>query len=181
MTGGPTRPLCVTVTLWPAIVTVALRDAFAVFVEIFSATLPGPEPPPLSVNHAGAPEADHVHPDCVVTVTAAVAAEARTDTLTGATAYVHAAVAVCVTVKVLPAIVSVPVRLAPELLVATMNVTVPFPLPGPALMTATQATLLTAAHAQVAAAVTTLLPEPPFDVNDRLAGEIDAVQVLTGP
>jgi hypothetical protein len=85
-------------------------------------------------------------------------------------------VPVCVTVKVFPAIVSVPVRLTPELLVATMNVAVPVPLPGPGLIIATHATLLTASHGQVDAAVTVLVPEPPSEVNERLVGEIDVVQ-----
>jgi hypothetical protein len=94
---------------------------------------------------------------------------------------VHWAVAVCVTVNVLPAIVSVPVRLSPERFDATINVTVPVPWPGPGLSIAIQAVLLTASHAHVAPAVTVLLPEPPSDVNDRADGEIDIVQLLTAP
>jgi hypothetical protein len=90
---------------------------------------------------------------------------------------VHAAVAVCVTVNVFPAMVSVPLRLAPDEFVPTMNVAVPFPLPGPALMNETHVRLLTAVHAQVDAAVTVLLPEPPLDVNERLVGEIEVVHV----
>jgi hypothetical protein len=89
---------------------------------------------------------------------------------------VHVAVAVCVTVNVLPAIAIVPVRLAPELLVATMKVAVPFPCPGPALRTAIQATLLIAVHAHAGGAVTVLLPEPPSDVKARDVGEIEVVQ-----
>ena len=72
--------------------------------------------------------------------------------------------------------VSVPVRVAPELLVAMMKLTVPFPLPGPALITAIHATLLAASHAHVEAAVTTLLPNPPSDVYEPALGEIDVVQ-----
>lgn len=60
--------------------------------------------------------------------------------------------------------------------VATIKVTVPFPFPGPALMTATHATLLSASHRHVGSAVTVLLPEPPSAVNERLVGEIDVVQ-----
>jgi hypothetical protein len=94
---------------------------------------------------------------------------------------VHWAVAVCVTVNIFPAIVSVPVRLRPERLDATINVTVPVPLPGPGLSIAIHAVLLTASHAQVAPAVTVLLPEPPSEVNDRADGEIDIVQLLSTP
>lgn len=86
--------------------------------------------------------------------------------------------AACVIVNVFPAIVRVPVRLDVDEFVATMKVTVPFPRPGPALSTATQATLLSAVHAQVDAAVTVLVPEPPSDVNERLVGEMDVVQAL---
>jgi hypothetical protein len=81
-------------------------------------------------------------------------------------------------VNTLPAIVRLPVRLAPELLVATMKVTVPVPAPGPALISAIQAVLLSAVHEHVGAAVTVLLPEPPLEVNDREVGDIDGAQLL---
>ena len=77
--------------------------------------------------------------------------------------------------KVFPAIVTVPVRFAPELFVATMKEAVPLPFPGPALITATHATLLTVVHAHVDPVVTVLLPEPPAEVNDRVVGEMDMV------
>jgi hypothetical protein len=66
----------------------------------------------------------------------------------------------CTTVAVWPAIVSVPVR-APELLVATANVTVPLPVPlAPPVMTIHVA-LLDADHAQPAVVVTLTEPTPP--------------------
>jgi hypothetical protein len=69
-------------------------------------------------------------------------------------------------------------RLAPDRFVATMNVTLPLPFPGPALRTATQATLLSALHAQADGADTTLLPDPPSAVNHRLVGTIEKEQAL---
>lgn len=87
-------------------------------------------------------------------------------------------VAVWVTVRVFPATVRVPVRGAPVLLVATMKVIVPFPRPGPALMSAIQATLLAASHAHDEAALTVLLPKPPSEVKVRATGEMDVVQLL---
>lgn len=81
----------------------------------------------------------------------------------------------------MPAIASVPVRLAPEVLVATMKVTLPFPFPGPALRTATHQTLLSAVHAHVGPADTVLLPEPPSEVNDRVVGEIKVLQGAGAP
>jgi len=85
-----------------------------------------------------------------------------------------------VTVNTRSAIVSVPVRVLPELLVATMNVTLPLPFPGPALSTAIQATLLSASHAHAGGAVTVLLPEPPSEVNQRDVGTIENEHALAG-
>jgi hypothetical protein len=81
-------------------------------------------------------------------------------------------------VNVWSAIVNVPMRLAPDRLVATMNVTLPLPFPGPALRTAIQAALLSAPHAHACGAVTTLLPDPPSAVNHRLVGTIEKEQAL---
>lgn len=86
----------------------------------------------------------------------------------------------CVTVYVLPAIVSVPVRVAVDEFVATMKATVPFPRPGPALITATHAMLLIASHSHAELAVTVALPNPPSEVNERAVDEIDDVQTLGG-
>ena len=158
---------------------VADRGVFDGFASAAIVTVPDPPPPPLSVSHSGTPDHVQPHPACVVTAIPDESALARRVTVRGDTEYVHVAVAVCVTVYVFPAIVSVPVRDAPVLLVATMNVTVPLPRPGPGLMSATHATLLAASQAQVDTAVTLLLPNPPSDVNDRLDGEIDVVQVDT--
>lgn len=158
---------------------VADRGVLSEFAGAAIVTVAEPPPPPLNVSHGGTPDHVQPHPACVVTFTPVDAAAARSVTVVGDTEYVHVAVAVWVTVNVFPAIVSVPVRDAPLLFVATTNVTVALPRPGPALMIATQATLLAASHGQLASAVTLLLPNPPSDVNDRLEGEIDVVQVDT--
>ena len=76
------------------------------------------------------------------------------------------------TVKVAPAIVSVPVRLDP-VFAATPNVTEPVPDPvAPPVMVIHDA-LLDAVQPQPVAAVTLLLPVPAAAVNDWLVGEID--------
>ncbi len=76
------------------------------------------------------------------------------------------------TVKVAPAIVSVPVRLDP-VFAATPNVTEPLPDPvAPPVMVIHDA-LLDAVQPQPVAAVTLLLPLPAAAVNDWLVGEID--------
>jgi hypothetical protein len=64
-------------------------------------------------------------------------------------------------VNVWPPMVSVPVRLPPEL-AAAANVTFPFPVPEAALVTVSQGAFATAVHVQDAAdAVTAIDPGPP--------------------
>jgi hypothetical protein len=75
----------VTVRLCPAIVSVAVRGVFARFAVRVSVTLPGPDPPPVMVNHDGAPDADQPHPVCVVTLTLEVPPDARAVTFAGDT------------------------------------------------------------------------------------------------
>ena len=82
-----------------------------------------------------------------------------------------------VTVNVAPAIVSVPVRLEATVFAATSNVTEPLPDPLAPPVTVIHAALLVAVHGQPVATVTLLLPVPAAAVNDRLVGEIDAVQL----
>jgi hypothetical protein len=72
---------------------------------------------------------------------------------------------------VLPAIVSVPVRLVP-VFAATPKVTVPFPVPAAPAVTVIHAALLTAVHTQPAGALTVVPAVPPAAVSDWLAGEM---------
>jgi hypothetical protein len=69
--------------------------------------------------------------------------------------------AACVTVKVWPAMVSVPVRGLEFGLLATANPTAPLPEPEAPLVTVIQASLLTAVQLHPPGAVTLELPEPP--------------------
>jgi hypothetical protein len=64
-------PAWVTVTVWPATVTVALRDEAAVFAVAVTLTalLPDPLAPLVTVNHAAVLVAVHVHPVGAVTFT----------------------------------------------------------------------------------------------------------------
>src|ERR1051326_8357616 len=72
----------------------------------------------------------------------------------------------CVTVKVFPAMVIVPVRRSP-LLAATEKLTVPLPDPLPPLLIVIQlGLLLVAVQAQPVPAVTFTLPLPPLEPND---------------
>jgi hypothetical protein len=78
-----------------------------------------------------------------------------------------------VTVTVCPPIVIVPVRVLAVLFAATVNETVPVPLPFAPEVITMNAALLAAVHAQPASVVTVRLPAPPPDGNDWLAGETE--------
>jgi hypothetical protein len=84
--GGPSLPLCVSVTARPAIVIVAVRVVRPRFAAIESVAVPLPEPLPLDVTHAGSPAALHEHPACAVTVTEPLPAAAPKDSAPGDTA-----------------------------------------------------------------------------------------------
>ena len=104
-------PACVTVKVLPAIVTVPVRDVVPVFAATSYVTdpLPLPVAPALIVIQAALLVAVHAHPLPAVTVTVPLTVVEATLADAGAIVGVHGAPA-CVTVKVLPAIVTVPVR-----------------------------------------------------------------------
>src|SRR5579863_9042506 len=76
-----------------------------------------------------------------------------------------------VTVKVWPAIVTVPVRGPPEFAPA-LTTTAPLPAADPPEVTVIHAALLLAVHAQPAGAVTTALALPPVSLSAATAGLI---------
>jgi hypothetical protein len=83
----------------------------------------------------------------------------------------------CVTVKVRPAIVIVPVRFLPAL-AATLKATLPLPAPLCPAVTVIQAASLVAVHAQLAGVVTaTAGPVPAPAPIDVLVGVIAYVQL----
>jgi hypothetical protein len=95
----------------------------------------------------------------------------------GAIEKVHAGggvgAAACDTVNVLPAAVIVPLRAAPEF-AATVNDTVPFPVPDAPLETVIHAAFDAALHAQlVADAVIAIDPDPPVSPTDVSLGAIE--------
>ncbi len=89
----------------------------------------------------------------------------------GLTVNVQAAAA-CVTVKVLPAIVSVADLPGVAVLAAAVNPTLPLPLPVAPLEIVTHDAPLVAVQAHPAAAVTVTVPGPPAAGSAWLAGEI---------
>ena len=78
--------------------------------------------------------------------------------------------ALCVTVKVWPAIVTVPVRCAVAEFAAMVMLTVPLPVPLAPPVTVIQAAPLAAVHAQVEGEVTLTLVDSPAAMEVLLAG-----------
>ena len=86
-----------------------------------------------------------------------------------------------VTVKVEPAIVSVPLRLVLPEFAPAVKVTVPEPVPLAPELTAIHPALLVAVHTHPVPAVTVLLPEPPVDGTDCAIGEMLGAHVALNP
>ena len=153
----------------PAIVNVPVRVVVFGFAAALNATVPPPLPlaPLVTVSQDGSLlTAVHAQPASAVTVVDPVPPAAVTDWLVGTSAYVQAAAA-CVTVKVCPAIVIVPVRWVVLGLDDALNATVPLPLPLAPLVTVSHdVLLLTPVHVQPAGAVTAVDPVPPPAATD---------------
>ena len=111
----------------------------------------------MIVSHAALLVDVHAHPAAAVTATVPLELVAPTlaelDPMVG----VHAAPA-CVTVNVVPAMVSVPVREVPAVFAATEYVVDPVPLPVDPAVIVSHAALLVDVHAQPVAAVTATVP-----------------------
>jgi len=167
----------VTLNTVPAIVSDPIRLHVVVFGSTLNATVPFPDPdPPLvTVIHALLLAAVHGQPAVAVTVLLPLAPDATNVWLVGDTTGEHESPA-CVTVNVVPATDSVPLRAAPEF-GATSNVADPLPDPAAPPVTLIQTLLLTAVHGQPEVIVTVVLPLPPDEVNDWLEDESDPVQL----
>jgi hypothetical protein len=172
--GAQGAPAWVTVNATPPTVIVAERAVvvgFAVTVYV-TEPLPLPVAPALMVIHDALSVAVHAHP--VTAVTATVFVLAPKPRLADAGAIVGAQGAPAwLTLKVLPAIVSVPVRGVVVGLAVTLNATDPLPVPvAPALMVIQPALLVAL---QPHAAVTATVPLPAVDVMFADAGEMVGV------
>ncbi len=168
---------CDTVNVEPAIVSVADLGDVVVLAATLKPTDPLPLPlaPLVIVTHDTGLEAVHAQPAATVTVTVPDPPLDATDWLVGEIVGVHVD-AGCVTVNVLPPMVSVPVRAVDPPLAAALNVTVPAPEPDAPPVTVSHASLLIAAHAHDAEVVTVIEPVPPVAATDCDVGEIVYVQ-----
>ena len=137
--------------------------------------MPVPVAPALIVIHATLLVALHAQPLPAVTVTVPLP-PADVGLADGGEMVGAQGAAAWFTVKVLPTIVSVPVREVVVVFAATSYVTEPLPVPVAPALIVIHATLLVALHAQPVAAVTVTVPEPA--TSDTLAdvGAIVGVQ-----
>ena len=149
-------------TVCPATVTVALRDAVAVFAVALTLTVPLPDPlaPLVTVSHDALLVAVQVQPVAAVTVTAPLPppdtmlkAVADSVKVQGTPAWV--------TVTLCPATVTVALCDNELVFAVAVMLTVPFPDPLAPLVTVSQDALLVAVQAQPVAAVSVTEPLPP--------------------
>ena len=157
--GGGLLAACDTVNVCPAIIMVPLREPLALADTTYATLpLPVPDPPDLTEIQVALLSARHAQPVVVETVTVPVLPPVGALALVGEIEYEHAAggeggvgggggslLAACVTVNVRPPIASVPVLAAPVLL-ATLNVTDPLPVPLALDETVIHVALLVAVH-----------------------------------
>jgi hypothetical protein len=156
-----------TVTVWPAIVSVPERGDVSVFWAIVNDTVALPEPVAalVSVIHETFEAAVQPHEDGVVMSTLPEPAAAGAGMVVADNEYEHDTdAAAWFTVNVCPATVSVPERGDASVLAATENCTVPLSVPDAPAVTVSHETSATAVHAHSAVVVTftdpVVLPAP---------------------
>ena len=116
--------------------------------------------PPVSVIQDAVVDDVHAHEEVVVTVMVPEPPPAGTFTASGDTVKEHDALG-SVTMKLLPAMVSIPVRDVPVVFAAAVKPTLPLPLPLAPLVMVIHDAPLVAVHAQPVAVVTDTVPVPP--------------------
>jgi hypothetical protein len=146
-------------------------------VLVFAATttltvpLPVPLPPEPTLNHAALLVVLQAQVLPAVTATATDSPAAGDVRVVGEMPNVQGRPS-CVTVKVWPAMVTVPVRCAVLVFAATITPTVPLPVPVAPEPIVNQAALLVVLQAQVLPVVTPIATGSPAAGDVRLAGEI---------
>ncbi len=126
---GGTSPAWLTMTVFPAIVSVALRPDSETLAPIASVSVRVPLPlAGESVTHEAPLAAVQLQPLVVVTRTVVDPPAAAAESAAALRLYSHGAAA-CVTVTVCPATVSVPVRAVVAVFALRMKVTAPDPDP----------------------------------------------------
>jgi hypothetical protein len=174
---GGTATGCDTLSVWPATVAVAVRASVPVLAATANVTVPLPLPvaPDVMLIHDDCSDEDHVQPAGEVTAKVALPPTYATSEDVGDTVYVQGTPA-WLTVRVWPAIVIVPVRVALDELAAMVKATVPSPLPLAPPVIVIQLAVFAAVHAQPAGAVTAKVLDPAPAPTERLAGDTLYVQ-----
>ena len=163
--------------VFPPIVSVPVRVVATPFTSTENAVVPLPEPDPPLVTVIQVALLTAVHPHPVAAVTAVEPDPPLAFIASDAGEMVGAQGApASVTVKVWPAIVSVPLRPVVNVLGSALNATLPAPLPTAPDVTVNHETLLVAVQSQSVAALTAVDPVPPEKGTDCDAGEIVNVQ-----
>ena len=159
-----------TVNVWPATVSVAVRDTVVGFAAAAKATTPVPLPaaPDVTVSQDALLDAVQAHPLVDVTLTEPVPPAAPSAWLVAESVYAHGGItcAACVNLSVCPPIVSVPVRGLPVVLAVMLIVTVPLPVPFAPAPTVSHDASLAAVHGHPPGAVTESVPVPAAEVSD---------------
>jgi hypothetical protein len=132
--------------------------------------VPDPDEPLVMVSHDAPLDAVHVQPVVVVTVKVDDPPPVANEAEVGVSVKLHEAAA-CVTVTVLPAIVTVPVRDVVAVLLATESDTVPLPAPEAPEVTVIQGVLLDAVQLQPVVPVTVAVKGPPDEVAEVDVGD----------
>src|SRR5439155_1028563 len=142
-------------------VSVPVRELVPVLAATVKATLPLPVRllPPVKVIQLALLATVHAHPLVVVTVVLPVPPAATT--LCDVGDRLKLQLPACDTVKVCPAIVSVPVRELVPVLAATVKATLPLPVWLLPPVKVIELALLATVHAHALVVVTVVLPVPP--------------------
>lgn len=166
-------PLWLTVTVWPAMVTVPVRDSDEMLAPAVTLAVPLPVPVAPADTRSHSVEADdvHVQPVPVVTATANVSPAAGEVRVVGATEYVQPVTGVCVTVSARPPMNRDPVRVNDHGLEAMLNATVPEPVPSVGDVTVSHEAVLTTLHEHESDAVIVTLLEEPTPPAEMLSGD----------
>ena len=163
-----------TVNVWPPIVSAADRATLVVAAAAYwTAPLPLPFAPAVTVSHEALLLAVHGHPSPAVTATLPEPPADGTFAAVGAIEIEHPLP--CVTVTCVPATLMVPLRAGP-LSGSTLNPNAPEPLPLVAVDTVIHGTLLETDQAQPGEVSIVADPEPPWAPKDCVSGATTKLQ-----
>jgi hypothetical protein len=173
---GSVAPACVTLNVWPAIVTEPVRCDVDVLVATVTVTLALPVPlaPLVIASQFLLLDAVHVHPLSAATATTVDSPDAGDECVVGEMEYVHGgATPACVTLNVCPAIVTEPVRCDVDVLAATVTVTSPSPVPLAPFVIVSQLVPLAAVQSHPLPAVTATVVDSPAATDVNVDAEIE--------